>query len=42
VNDALVTTRRLADGDQIRLGVTVLTFRISAPTNQTETLRGNE
>ncbi len=38
VNGELVTTRRLADGDQIRLGAAVLTFRITSPTSQTETL----
>jgi DNA-binding winged helix-turn-helix (wHTH) protein len=38
VNEELVTTRRLADGDQIRVGGTVLTFRVRSPTSQTETL----
>jgi DNA-binding winged helix-turn-helix (wHTH) protein len=38
VNGAPVTTRRLSDGDQIRLGVTVLTFRITEQGSQTETL----
>jgi len=42
VNGALVTTRRLADGDEIRLGVTVLTFRITSQTSQTETLPERE
>ena len=42
VNGTLVTTRSLSDGDEIRLGSTVLTFRIVSPTSQTETLpRGN-
>ena len=39
VNGALVTTRRLSDGDEIRLGATVLTFRITSQMSQTETLR---
>ena len=38
VNGTPVTTRRLADGDEIRLGATVLTFRITSQTSQTETL----
>jgi DNA-binding winged helix-turn-helix (wHTH) protein len=38
VNGMLVTTRRLSDGDEIRLGATVLTFRITSQTSQTETL----
>ena len=38
VNGALVTARRLSDGDEIRLGVTVLTFRIGSENSQTETL----
>ena len=38
VNDTLVTTQRLSDGDTIRLGATILTFRITSPTSQTETL----
>ena len=42
VNGALVTTRCLSDGDEIRLGVTVLTFRITSQTSQTETLPRRE
>jgi DNA-binding winged helix-turn-helix (wHTH) protein len=38
VNGTLVTTRSLSDGDEIRLGATVLTFRIASQTSQTETL----
>lgn len=38
VNGTRVTTRRLSDGDQIRLGATVLTFRTASPTNLTETV----
>jgi len=38
VNGTLVTTRRLVDGDEIRLGDTILTFRTSSQTSQTETL----
>lgn len=38
VNGTRVTTHHLADGDQIRLGTTVLTVRITAPTSETETL----
>lgn len=38
VNGTQVTTRRLADGDQIRLGTSVLTLRITSPTSETETL----
>lgn len=38
VNGTLVTTRRLTDGDEIRVGATILTFRISSQTSQTETL----
>jgi DNA-binding winged helix-turn-helix (wHTH) protein len=42
VNGALVTTRRLSDGDQIRLGETVLTLRITSQSDQTETLPAGE
>lgn len=42
VNGTLVTTRRLADGDEIRLGATVLTFRLTSDTSQTETLPHRE
>jgi len=38
VNGTVVTTQRLSDGDEIRLGATVLTFRIASHTSQTETL----
>jgi DNA-binding winged helix-turn-helix (wHTH) protein len=38
VNGTLVTTRRLADRDEIRLGATSLTFRIASQTSPTETL----
>jgi pSer/pThr/pTyr-binding forkhead associated (FHA) protein len=38
VNGTLVTTRRLIDGDEIRVGATILTFRIASQTSQTETL----
>src|SRR5262245_1729241 len=38
VNGTLVTTRRLSDGDEIRLGATVLRFRLTSQTSQTETL----
>lgn len=38
VNGTLVTTRRLSDGDEIRLGAAVLTFRIASQTGPTETL----
>jgi DNA-binding winged helix-turn-helix (wHTH) protein len=38
VNGTLVTTRRLADGDEIRLGSTILTFRLASETSPTETL----
>ena len=38
VNGTLVTTRRLTDGDEIRLGTTVLKFRISSRASETETL----
>jgi len=38
VNGKLVTTRRLSDRDEIRLGATVLTFRIASQTSSTETL----
>ena len=38
VNGTLVTTRRLSDRDEIRLGATVLTFRIASQTSSTETL----
>lgn len=42
VNGTLVTTRRLADGDQIRLGTTILTVRITSPTSETETLSSTQ
>jgi DNA-binding winged helix-turn-helix (wHTH) protein len=42
VNGILVTTRRLADGDEIRLGTTVLIFRLTSETSQTETLPQTE
>jgi DNA-binding winged helix-turn-helix (wHTH) protein len=42
VNGAAVTTRRLADGDEIRLGGTVLIFRLTSQTSQTETLPERE
>lgn len=42
VNGAAVSTRRLADGDEIRLGMAVLTFRIASQTSQTETLPERE
>jgi DNA-binding winged helix-turn-helix (wHTH) protein len=38
VNGELVTTRRLSDRDEIRLGATVLTFRTASQTSPTETL----
>jgi DNA-binding winged helix-turn-helix (wHTH) protein len=38
VNGTLVTTCSLSDGDEIRLGAAVLTFRIASETSQTETL----
>lgn len=38
VNGAPVTTRRLSDGDQIRIGGAVLTFRLTSHASQTETL----
>ena len=38
VNGTRVTAHPLADGDQIRLGTTVLTVRITAPTSETATL----
>jgi DNA-binding winged helix-turn-helix (wHTH) protein len=38
VNGTLVTTRSLSDGDEIRLGGAVLTFRIASEASQTETL----
>lgn len=38
VNGARVNTRHLADGDEIRLGTTVLTFRMTSRSSQTETL----
>jgi DNA-binding winged helix-turn-helix (wHTH) protein len=38
VNGTLVTTQPLSDGDEIRLGATVLTFRIASQTSPTETL----
>lgn len=38
VNGTPVTTRRLSDGDEIRLGATVLTFRTASQTRPTETL----
>jgi len=38
VNGMPVTTRRLADGDEIRLGTTILIFRIRSQSSQTETL----
>jgi DNA-binding winged helix-turn-helix (wHTH) protein len=38
VNGTLVTSRRLSDRDEIRLGATVLTFRIASQTSPTETL----
>jgi DNA-binding winged helix-turn-helix (wHTH) protein len=42
VNGTLVTTRSLSDGDEIRLGAAVLTFRIASDTSLTETLpQGN-
>jgi DNA-binding winged helix-turn-helix (wHTH) protein len=40
LNGTLVTTRSLSDGDEIRLGTAVLTFRIASETSQTETLPG--
>ena len=42
VNGTLVTTRRLSNGDEIRLGATILTFRITSQTSQTETLPDKE
>lgn len=42
VNGALVTTRRLFDGDEIRLGATALTFRMTSQTSETETLPARE
>ena len=42
VNGSLVTTQRLSDGDQIRLGTSVLTLRITSPTSETETLSSTE
>ena len=42
VNGTLVATRRLADGDQIRLGTSVLTVRITSPTSETETLSSTQ
>jgi DNA-binding winged helix-turn-helix (wHTH) protein len=38
VNGTVVKERSLSDGDEIRLGATVLTFRIASQTSQTETL----
>jgi DNA-binding winged helix-turn-helix (wHTH) protein len=38
VNGTPVTTRRLSDGDEIRLGATILMFRIASQTSDTETL----
>lgn len=38
VNGARVTKRELADGDEVRVGATVLTFRITSPMSPTETL----
>jgi len=38
VNGVRVASRRLADGDEIRLGATIMTFRIASQTSQTETL----
>ena len=40
VNGARVTTLSLGNGDEIRLGATVLTFRIASQTSPTETLPG--
>jgi len=38
VNGAVVTTRRLLDRDEIRLGATILTYRIASQASPTETL----
>lgn len=42
VNGTLVTSRPLSSGDEIRLGATVLTFRIASQTSATETLQAPE
>jgi len=38
VNGRKVTSHRLAEGDEIRLGASVVTFRLGSPTAPTETL----
>jgi DNA-binding winged helix-turn-helix (wHTH) protein len=42
VNGTLVTLHALSDGDKIGVGTTVLTFRITSQTSQTETLPRRE
>jgi DNA-binding winged helix-turn-helix (wHTH) protein len=41
VNGTRVTKRDLADGDEVRLGLSVSTFRITSPASPTDTLGGN-
>jgi DNA-binding winged helix-turn-helix (wHTH) protein len=36
----LTTPRRLSDGNEVRLGAVILTFRITSPTSLTETVPG--
>jgi DNA-binding winged helix-turn-helix (wHTH) protein len=41
VNGTRVTNCRLADGCEIRLGTSVMTFRVASPANPTDTLPGS-
>lgn len=42
VNGTLVSSQRLVDGDQIRLGTSVLTLRITSPTSETAAVSSTE